>query len=75
MAFSGLGRAAAWTLSLPTTTKPVESAILPDDGSKGSSESIIGEDLRELVDSRDMQDGGKYRCTLLSTRRHGTKTD
>jgi hypothetical protein len=64
MAFQGPGRAAAWTLSLPTSSKPIESAILPDDGSKGSSESIIGEDLRQLVDPHDFQEGGKYRCML-----------
>ncbi|KAL5590617.1 hypothetical protein FOBRF1_014174 [Fusarium oxysporum] len=64
MAFPGPSRAAAWTLSLPTSSKPAESAILPDDGSKGSSESIIGEDLRQLVDSRDIQEGGKYRSIV-----------
>ncbi|RKL17174.1 hypothetical protein BFJ68_g4681 [Fusarium oxysporum] len=64
MAFPGPGRAAAWTLSLPTSSKPIESAILPDDGSKGSSESIIGEDLRQLVDPHDFQEGGKYRSIV-----------
>ncbi|KAJ4161868.1 hypothetical protein NW765_009955 [Fusarium oxysporum] len=64
MAFPGPGRAAAWTLSLPTSSKPIESAILPDDGSKGSSESIIGEDLRQLVDHHDFQEGGKYRSIV-----------
>ncbi|KAM0083726.1 hypothetical protein ACKRZS_004068 [Fusarium odoratissimum] len=64
MAFPGPSRAAAWTLSLPTSSKPAESAILPDDGSKGSSESIIGEDLRQLVDSCDIQEGGKYRSIV-----------
>ncbi|KAF9772334.1 hypothetical protein IL306_009967 [Fusarium sp. DS 682] len=58
------GRAAAWTLSLPTTSEPAESTILPDDGSKGSSESIIREDLRQLVDPHDIQDGGKYRSIV-----------
>lgn len=69
MAFSGPSRAAAWALSLPSSSQPVDHVILPDDGSKGSSESIIGEDLRQLVDSRDIQEGGKYRCTLLLKRR------
>ncbi|KAF5543492.1 glutamyl endopeptidase [Fusarium phyllophilum] len=64
MAFSGPSRAAAWTLSLPTSSQPVESALLPDDGSKGSSESIIGEDLRQLVDPRDFYEGGKYRSIV-----------
>ncbi|KAG7406265.1 hypothetical protein Forpe1208_v013987 [Fusarium oxysporum f. sp. rapae] len=68
MAFSGPSRAAAWTLSLPTSSQPVESAVLPDDGSKGSSESIIGEDLRQLVDSRDIQEGGKYRYLLVTAK-------
>ncbi|KAF4497038.1 Glutamyl endopeptidase [Fusarium agapanthi] len=64
MAFSGPSRAAAWTLSLPTSSQPVESALLPDDGSRGNSESIIGEDLRQLVDPRDFHDGGKYRSIV-----------
>ncbi|PNP83869.1 hypothetical protein FNYG_02557 [Fusarium nygamai] len=64
MAFSGPSRAAAWTLSLPTSSQPVESALLPDDGSRGSSESIIGEDLRQLVDPQDFYEGGKYRSIV-----------
>ncbi|KAF5701885.1 glutamyl endopeptidase [Fusarium mundagurra] len=64
MAFSGPSRAAAWTLSLPTSSQPVESALLPDDGSRGSSESIIGEDLRQLVDRQDFYEGGKYRSIV-----------
>ncbi|KAG5762794.1 hypothetical protein H9Q72_009098 [Fusarium xylarioides] len=66
MAFSGPSRAAAWTLSLPTSSQPIEFALLPDDGSKGSSESIIGEDLRQLVDPRDFYEGGKYRYLLVT---------
>jgi hypothetical protein len=61
-------RAAAWTLSLPTSSQPAESALLPDDGSKGT-ESIIGDDLRQLVDPRDFYEGGKYRCTFSLKRR------
>ncbi|KAF5644352.1 glutamyl endopeptidase [Fusarium sp. NRRL 25303] len=64
MAFSGPSRAAAWALSLPSSSQPVDHVILPDDGSKGSLESIIGEDLRQLVDSRDIQEGGKYRSIV-----------
>ncbi|KAF5685135.1 glutamyl endopeptidase [Fusarium circinatum] len=64
MAFSGPSRAAAWTLSLPTSTQPAESARLPDDGSRGDSESIIGEDMRQLVAPYDFQDGGKYRSIV-----------
>ncbi|KAF5598799.1 glutamyl endopeptidase [Fusarium pseudocircinatum] len=64
MAFAGPSRAAAWTLSLPTSSQPVESALLPDDGSRGSSESIIGEDLRQLVDPIDFYEGGKYRSIV-----------
>ncbi|KAF5636031.1 glutamyl endopeptidase [Fusarium sp. NRRL 52700] len=64
MASLGPNRAAAWTLSLPTSSQPVESALLPDDGSKGSSESIIGEDLRQLVDPMDFHEGGKYRSIV-----------
>ncbi|KAF5601378.1 glutamyl endopeptidase [Fusarium pseudoanthophilum] len=64
MASSGPSRAAAWTLSLPTSSQPAESALLPDDGSRGSSESIIGEDLRQLVDPQDFYEGGKYRSIV-----------
>ncbi|KAF4428874.1 Glutamyl endopeptidase [Fusarium acutatum] len=64
MAFSGPSRAAAWTLSLPTSSQPVESVLLPDDGSRGNSESIIGEDLRQLVDPQDFYEGGKYRSIV-----------
>ncbi|KAF5705823.1 glutamyl endopeptidase [Fusarium globosum] len=64
MAFSGPSRAAVWTLSLPSSSQPVDHVILPDDGSKGSSESIMGEDLRQLVDSRDIHEGGKYRSIV-----------
>ncbi|KAF4960103.1 hypothetical protein FGADI_1121 [Fusarium gaditjirri] len=64
MASSGPRRAATWKLSLPMSSKPIESAVLPDDGSKGSSESIIGEDLRQMVDPRDIQEGGKYRSIV-----------
>ncbi|KAG9495214.1 hypothetical protein J7337_013449 [Fusarium musae] len=64
MAFSGPSRAAAWTLSLPASSQPAESALLPDDGSRGSSESIIGDDLRQLVDLQDFYEGGKYRSIV-----------
>ncbi|CVL04061.1 uncharacterized protein FMAN_14845 [Fusarium mangiferae] len=64
MAFLGPSRAATWALSLPSSSQPADHVILPDDGSKGSSESIIGEDLRQLVDSRDIQEGGKYRSIV-----------
>ncbi|KAF4338951.1 glutamyl endopeptidase [Fusarium beomiforme] len=64
MTFSVPGRAAAWELSLPTSSEPAESISLPDDGSKGSSESIIGDDQRQLVDPIDIQDGGKYRSIV-----------
>ncbi|RGP59197.1 glutamyl endopeptidase [Fusarium sporotrichioides] len=55
------GRAAVWKLVPPTTNHPAESTIIPDDGSKGDSESIIGEDQRALVDFSDFLEGGKYR--------------
>ncbi|KAF5979295.1 glutamyl endopeptidase [Fusarium coicis] len=56
-------RAAAWTLSLPTSSQPAEFALVPDDGSRGT-ESIIGDDLRQLVDPRDFYEGGKYRSIV-----------
>ncbi|KAM0342527.1 hypothetical protein ACHAPU_009501 [Fusarium lateritium] len=58
------GRAAVWKLVPPTTNHPAESTIIPDDGSKGSSESIIGEDQRALVDFSDFLEGGKYRSIV-----------
>ncbi|KAF4950454.1 hypothetical protein FSARC_13190 [Fusarium sarcochroum] len=58
------GRAAVWKLAPPVTSHPAESTIIPDDGSKGSSESIIGEDQRALVDFSDLQEGGKYRSIV-----------
>ncbi|KAF5967390.1 glutamyl endopeptidase [Fusarium coicis] len=58
------GRAAVWKLLPPTSNHPAESTIIPDDGSKGSSESIIGEDQRALVDYSDLQEGGKYRSIV-----------
>jgi hypothetical protein len=47
--------------------KPVspESAIMADHGDHHGPdgwESIIGTDERELVDPRDIVDGGRYRC-------------
>ena len=56
------GRAAVWKLLPPASNHAAESTIIPDDGSKGSQESIIGEDQRALVDYSDLQEGGKYRC-------------
>ncbi|RBQ76069.1 hypothetical protein FVER14953_20152 [Fusarium verticillioides] len=58
------GRAAVWKLLPPASNHPAESTIVPDDGSKGSSESIIGEDMRALVDYSDIQEGGKYRSIV-----------
>ncbi|KAF4952732.1 hypothetical protein FGADI_6484 [Fusarium gaditjirri] len=58
------GRAAVWKLLPPASNHPAESTIIPDDGSKGSSESIIGEDQRALVDYSDLQEGGKYRSIV-----------
>ncbi|GKU05894.1 glutamyl endopeptidase [Fusarium langsethiae] len=58
------GRAAVWKLVPPTTNHPAESTIIPDDGSKGDSESIIGEDQRALVDFSDFLEGGKYRSIV-----------
>ncbi|UPL00234.1 hypothetical protein LCI18_011168 [Fusarium solani-melongenae] len=58
------GRAAVWKLLPPTSNHPAESTIIPDDGSKGGHESIIGEDQRALVDYSDLQEGGKYRSIV-----------
>ncbi|RGP72925.1 glutamyl endopeptidase [Fusarium longipes] len=58
------GRAAVWSLQPPTSNHPAESTVIPDDGSKGSSESIIGEDQRALVDFSDFLEGGKYRSIV-----------
>ncbi|KAF5671235.1 glutamyl endopeptidase [Fusarium heterosporum] len=58
------GRAAVWKLVPPTTNHPAESTVIPDDGSKGSTESIIGEDQRALVDFSDFLEGGKYRSIV-----------
>ncbi|VZH91370.1 unnamed protein product [Fusarium fujikuroi] len=58
------GRAAVWKLVPPASNHPAESTIIPDDGSKGSQESIIGEDQRALVDYSDLQEGGKYRSIV-----------
>ncbi|KAM0543840.1 hypothetical protein ACHAPJ_012077 [Fusarium lateritium] len=58
------GRAAAWKLLPPASNHPAESTIIPDDGSKSGSESIIGEDQRALVDYSDLQEGGKYRSIV-----------
>ncbi|CZR37640.1 uncharacterized protein FPRO_07169 [Fusarium proliferatum ET1] len=58
------GRAAVWKLLPPASNHPAESTIIPDDGSKGSQESIIGEDQRALVDFSDLQEGGKYRSIV-----------
>jgi hypothetical protein len=53
--------AGTWTLQVPKTTTRTESAELPDDGRFGE-ESVFTPDERCLVDERDYQDGGKYRC-------------
>lgn len=63
-----MGQAAAWSLRVPAN-KPVspESAIMADHGGHHGPdgwESIIGTDERELVDPRDIVDGGRYRCEL-----------
>ncbi|KAJ4248445.1 hypothetical protein NW762_012782 [Fusarium torreyae] len=67
------GRAAVWKLAPPVTNHASESTIIPDDGSKGSSESIIGEDQRALVDFSDLQEGGKYRSIVKIQARFDAK--
>jgi hypothetical protein len=59
---STTSRAGAWTLEVPTKVAEAADVQAPDDGRKEGTESIIGEDLRTLVPSTDIQDGGKYRC-------------
>ncbi|RTE85272.1 hypothetical protein BHE90_000014 [Fusarium euwallaceae] len=56
-------RAAIWTLSDPGTSQPVESTVLPDDGSR-RDESIFYPDNRIPVNRADFQDGGKYRSIV-----------
>ncbi|KAH0031796.1 hypothetical protein KCU78_g2706, partial [Aureobasidium melanogenum] len=63
-----MGQAAGWTLRTPRN-KPVspESAIVADHGGHhgpDGCESIIGEDERELVNSGDILDGGRYRSIV-----------
>ncbi|RSM15089.1 hypothetical protein CDV31_005170 [Fusarium ambrosium] len=56
-------RAAIWTLSDPGSSQPVESTVLPDDGSR-RDESIFYPDNRIPVNRADFQDGGKYRSIV-----------
>ncbi|RKL50891.1 hypothetical protein BFJ72_g344 [Fusarium proliferatum] len=67
------GRAAVWKLLPPASNHPAESTIIPDDGSKGSQESIIGQDQRALVDFSDLQEGGKYRSIVKIQARFESK--
>lgn len=55
--------AASWTLNLPDEFWPVESTVLLVNGSALADGSYIGKDQRRLVEEKDFQDGGKYRCT------------
>lgn len=58
---SATPRAAVWSLMSSNPDLPVESAILPDDGSNGT-ESIFDVDKRTLVHPQDFANGGKFRC-------------
>lgn len=64
-------RAAVWRLDLPASTQPAESTVIADDGRRGGDESAFEDDERVVVDARDLQDGGKYRCkSRRGTPRH-----
>ena len=60
MSATAANRLATWTLPVPDAHPFAESVTQPDPNH--TEESVLGEDLRELVNPVDYQDGGKYRC-------------
>ncbi|WYZ41108.1 hypothetical protein EsH8_V_000003 [Colletotrichum jinshuiense] len=60
---SATPRAAVWSLMSSNPDLPVESAILPDDGSNGT-DSIFDVDERTPVHPQDFANGGKFRSVV-----------